>query len=192
MAELNKRQRQFVEEYLIDLSGTHAAIRAGYSAKTASRISQELFSKPHVAEAVRKGMEERAKRNKISQDRVLQEYAKIAFFDPRRLYDDQGNLVPIQNLPEDVAAAIAGVDVVVGKKSDVAVAEAAAEAAGGASSTTAITTTVRKIKLVDKKGALDSLARHLGMFLDKSEVTIKGDLAERLARAKERVSESGD
>lgn len=158
---INKKQAQFVKEYLIDLNATQAAIRAGYSAKTADRIGPELLGKTCVAEAIRLEMEARSKRTEISQDRVLQEYAKLAFLDPRKFYDEQGNLIPVHQLPEDVAAALAGMDV-------------ATERVGRDEDGKPELATVRKIKLADKKGALDSVARHLGMFTDKVRNEVSG------------------
>lgn len=167
MAGLNKKQAQFVKEYLIDLNATQASIRAGYSHKTAEWIGHQLLKKTHVAEAVRYEMEARAKRTEISADRVLAEYAKLAFLDPRRFYDDDGNLIPVHKLPEDVAAALAGMDVITerfGKDAD-----GSAEFA-----------TVRKIKFADKKAALDSVARHLGMFNDK--ISVDGNVTVEIVR----------
>lgn len=148
---LKKKQRRFVEEYLLDLNAAQAAIRAGYSEKRAEQSGYQLLTNIDVAKAIQEQMEARSKRTEISQDRVLQEYAKLAFLDPRKFYDDQGRLIPIHQLPDDAAAAIAGMDVVTERNGQ--------DADGNPEFAT-----VRKIKLVDKKGALDSVARHLGMF----------------------------
>ena len=67
---MTKKQKRFVEEYLIDLNATQAAIRAGYS---------ENLTKPNISEAIAKAMAERSRRTGVNQDRVLQELAKIAF-----------------------------------------------------------------------------------------------------------------
>lgn len=158
---LSPKQAKFVEEYLLDLNATQAAIRAKYSPKMADKIGSQLLGKTRVAEAIQKAMAARSKRTEISQDRVLQEYAKLAFLDPRKFYDEDGRLVPIHKLPADVAAAIAGMDVFsekIGEKDGV---PEYAE--------------VRKIKLADKKGALDSVARHLGMFNDKVRQEVVGE-----------------
>jgi len=163
--ELTPKQAQFVKEYLVDLNATQAAIRAGYSAKMADKIGSQLLGKTRVLESVQKAMAERSQRTEITADRVLAEYAKLAFFDPRKFYDDNGCLIPIHELPDDAAACIAGMDVSterVGKDKD-----GSPEFA-----------TVRKIKLVDKKGALDSVARHLGMFNDK--LNLSGSLEQRV------------
>lgn len=179
---LTPKQAEFVRQYLVDLNATQAAIRAGYSARTAEWIGPQLLGKTHVAKAVQAAIEARSRRTEISADRVLEEYAKLAFLDPRRFYDADGNLVPIHQLPAEVAAAIAGMDVVT-------------EKAGKDVDGNPEFATVRKIKLADKKGALDSVARHLGMFNDKLAVDSKVTLAladrmeEVIARGKQRIEE---
>ena len=76
---MTKKQKRFVEEYLIDLNATQAAIRAGYSPATAKEIGCENLTKPNISEAIAKAMAERSRRTGVNQDRVLQELAKIAF-----------------------------------------------------------------------------------------------------------------
>ena len=170
---LTDKQSRFVEEYLIDLNATQAAIRAGYSAKTAEWIGPQLLGKAHVAEAVRAGRASLSKRVEITQERVLQEYARIAFFDPRKVFDSTGAPRPIHELDDDTAAAIVGLEVVQVGNAEVGVGD------------------VLKYKMADKKGALDSVARHLGMFNDKLDLKVTDALAERLARARKRA-EGGD
>lgn len=157
-ATLTNRQRKFVDEYLIDLNAKQAAIRAGYSKKTADRIGPELLGKTCVAQQVEKRMRDRAARTQITQDRVLQEYAKIGFFDPRKLFDDDGKPIAIPDLDDDTAAALAGLDV-----------QELYEYDGDEKIFAGYT---KKYKLADKRAALDSIARHLGMFTDKSEVSL--------------------
>ena len=76
---MTDKQRRFVEEYLIDLNATQAAIRAGYSPDTAKEIGCENLTKPNISKAIAKAMAERSRRTGISQDRVIEELAKIAF-----------------------------------------------------------------------------------------------------------------
>lgn len=79
---MTKKQKRFVEEYLIDLNATQAAIRAGYKAKNgqrASEIGHELLQKTQVSEAISEAIAERSKRTGINADRVLLELARIAF-----------------------------------------------------------------------------------------------------------------
>lgn len=157
---LTDKQQRFVDEYLIDLNATQAAIRAGYSVANADKIGPELLGKTRVADAVAARMKDRERRTEITQDRVLQEYAKLAFLDPRRFYDEKGSLIPVHELDADVAAALSGMEVVT---------QRAGKDAGGNQECEE----VKKIKFIDKKGALDSVARHLGMFTDKVQMTGK-------------------
>jgi len=167
--KLTAKQRLFVAEYLIDLNATKAAIRAGYSTRTAEWIGHQQLKKTQVSSAIQKAMDERAKRIGITQDRVLLEYARIAFYDPRKLVDANGKIIPFANLDEDTARAVVSFDMVSMEKSE---------------------SELVKVRLADKLAALNSLARHLGMFNDKMTVEVKGGLAERLARMREKRNAS--
>lgn len=68
---LSDKQQKFVDEYLIDLNATQAAIRAGYSEKTAQQIGSENLSKPVIAESIQKAFEDRSRRTEVTQDYVL-------------------------------------------------------------------------------------------------------------------------
>lgn len=76
---LNPKQKRFCQEYLIDSNATQAAIRAGYSAKTAPEMGWENLRKPQIEEYLRQLQDERAKRNEITADRVQREIAAIGF-----------------------------------------------------------------------------------------------------------------
>ncbi|MFQ9772226.1 MAG: terminase small subunit [Oscillospiraceae bacterium] len=84
---MTKKQKRFVQEYLIDLNATQAAIRAGYSPDTAGSIGNENLKKPEIKAAIDKAEAERSKRTGINQDRVLQEIAKLAFLNPTDVVD---------------------------------------------------------------------------------------------------------
>lgn len=142
VAKLTAKQAAFVREYLIDLNATQAAIRAGYSPKTARSIGNQLLTKLDIQEAIQAAMKERAKRTEITQDRVLLELSRIAFSDPRALFNCDGTLKPIHKLDDEAAAALAGLEVL--------------EAPEGAAS-------LKKIKRWDKLKALDLLCEHLGI-----------------------------
>lgn len=143
---LTAKQQRFVEEYLVDLNATQAAIRAGYSEDTAKEIGYENLTKPHIAEAIQAAMDERAKRTEITADRVLQELAKLGFSNMSDYYDESGNLIPPHQLPKHLAAAIQ---------------EVQEEQVGPA--------VKRKYKLSDKRGSLELLGKHLKLFTDKVE-----------------------
>lgn len=165
---LTPKQATFVDEYLKDLNSTQAAIRAGYSARNAGKIGPELLGKTRIAAEIATRMAAREKRTEITQDRVLQEYARLAFLDPAKLFDESGRPLPIQQMDEDTRRAIVGVDVATVGNDQMGVGE------------------VLKLRLADKRAALDSVARHLGMFNDKLDLNVTGPLAERLARARAR------
>jgi phage terminase small subunit len=87
MADLNEKQMRFVDEYLIDLNGKQAAIRCGYSEKTAEVQASRLLSNVKVAEYIDIRMNERSKRTEITQDMVLERWWNIATADPRKLIE---------------------------------------------------------------------------------------------------------
>lgn len=149
-SNLTDKQERFVEEYLIDLNATQAAIRAGYSENTAYSIGHENLSKPEIQEAIQKRLERLSQKTEITAERVLREYAKLAFLDIRKAFDDKGNLKDISELDDDTAAAVAGLEF-----------EDVFDGFGRDREKVGI---LRKVKLSDKKGALDSLAKHLGLF----------------------------
>lgn len=153
---LTPKQRRFVAEYLMDLNGTQAAIRAGYSKRTAAFIAAENLKKPYIAREIQKAMDERAERTGVSAERVLQEIARIAFFDLRKAFNPDGSLRPISDMDDETAAVVASLDVT--------------ELLDGDGMPTG---RLKKIRFADKLGALTLLARHLGMLNDK--VTLKGD-----------------
>ncbi len=78
---LTEKQKRFVEEYLVDLNATQAAIRAGYKGKTAGQTGSENLKKPEIQEAITRAIQNRQKRTEITQDRVLSELGKVAFSD---------------------------------------------------------------------------------------------------------------
>lgn len=131
-------------------------------------MGYENLRKPEIAEAIAESMKARSARTGITQDRVLQELARIAFFDPRKMFHGDGSPKSICELDDDTAAAVNGLDVVNIGNSDVGIGQ------------------VLKYKVADKGAALTNAMRHLGMFNDKLDVNVTNTLAERLARAKKR------
>lgn len=79
MAKLNEKQKCFCDEYLVDLNATQAAVRAGYSEKTARAMGSENLSKPYIQEYIAARQQERIERTEIKQDDVVKELANIAF-----------------------------------------------------------------------------------------------------------------
>ena len=153
MRKLTPKQQRFVEEYLVDLNATQAAIRAGYSPKTAGQIGERLLKKVEIQQALAERMKAREQRTEVTQDRVVKELAKIAFGDPRNVMSWGPSGVKLKastELTDDEAAFVSEVS------------ETTTEHGGSL-----------KLKTNDKLKALELLGRHLGMFKEKVEVTGK-------------------
>lgn len=153
---LNPQQERFAQEYAVDLNATRAAIRAGYSADCAHVQGSRLLSDDKVSERVDELKNKIAKRLDVTTERIVREYEKIAF----------------TNL-EDVVEWITG-DPELRKSGEIET------PAHGAISEITRTETLTgnvtiKVKLHDKRGALDSLARYKGMFKDSLELSGKVD-----------------
>lgn len=166
---LTPKQEAFCREYLVDLNATQAAIRAGYSPKTAHMMGHENLKKPEMAAFIQKEMTERAGRTEITADRVLSEIGRLAFADIRSVFDENGRLLPVHMLPAEVAASVSSIEVVTSK------------VPGGEPADVEHTA---KIKFWDKRGSLELLGRHLKMFTDKVEVEVVDSLAARLERVR--------
>ncbi len=164
---LNPKQARFVDEYLIDLNGTQAAIRAGYSAKTAEQQATRLLRNAQISAAVEAGKAKRAKKVEISAERVLTELAKLAFSDVRKVakWDAKRNeLLPSDEIDDDAAATI----------------ESIANTESGV-----------KITLHSKTRALELLGKHLGLFVDRVKIENPEDIARAIAAAQSAIDSSG-
>ena len=93
------KQRAFVQEYLKDLNGTQAAVRAGYSSRTANEQASRLLANVNIQEAVAKAKAERSNRTKIDADWVLKRLAQEMEADVSDLYDESGALKPVHKWP---------------------------------------------------------------------------------------------
>lgn len=157
VAGLNAKRQRFVEEYLVDLNATKAAIRAGYSPRTANEQGAQLLAILSVADAVARAQAERSARTGLRQDRVLDELAAIAF----------GNLADFATWDGQSFEL---------RSSDTVDARAVLEVKQKVTytSTEHSETTKREqgIKLHDKVAALKLLGQHLGMFVEKHDVTV--------------------
>jgi len=193
--ELTPKQERFVAEYLIDLNATQAAIRTGYSAKTAASQGARLLKQSGVARAVQTAQQARAVRTEITQDRVLQELARIAFFDIRRLYRADGSMKDPCELDADTAAALASIEVKeelergggedalhepsasAAVSATVSASASSALAHGGASRRRRgeqVAGYTIKTRVFDKVATLQLAMRHLGMLNDKLGLSAPG------------------
>jgi phage terminase small subunit len=172
---LTDKQQRFVDEYLIDLNATQAAIRSGYSERTAEQQASRLLRNVKVRAEVAKRQNAIAAKLEITQERIATELAKIGFANMQNYLSctSEGDpFLDLSMLTEEQAAAIAEVTVEDFK-------EGRGEDARD----------VRKVKLKlnDKRAALVDLGRHLGMFKDRLEVSADEDLAAILSRRRQRV-----
>lgn len=159
---LPPKQQKFVAEYLVDLNATQAAMRAGYSKKTAHSQGPRLLDNVEIKAAIAKAQEKRGARTEITADRVLQELARIGFSDIRNIFDDNGNLRSPKNWSDATAAAVSSVEVVTRSLGEGDVEY------------------VHKIKVWDKNSALEKIGKHLGMFVDKQELVVDVKRIERI------------
>lgn len=146
--KLTPKQAMFVSEYLVDFNGTQAAIRAGYSPKTANEQAAGLLAKTSIQQAIQAKQEKRVAKLDISAERLDREAARLAFFDIRKLYRQDGTLKAIHELDEDTARAISGIE---------------AQVIGNEDSGVSV---VRKYKTASKEKALELLYRRLGLLKD--------------------------
>ncbi|WP_312158899.1 terminase small subunit [Acinetobacter sp.] len=100
MAGLTDKQQRFVDEYLIDLNATQAAIRAGYSEKTAAAIGAENLIKPNIQEAIQVAQARRAERTQIDAEYVLRRLVEIDQMDVLDIMDDQMKIRPVNEWPK--------------------------------------------------------------------------------------------
>ncbi len=151
MAKLTEKQQRFVDEYLIDLNATQAAIRAGYSAKTAQEQGSQNLSKLMVQQAIAEQMADRSRRTGVNQDRIVLELARIAFAKITDIVDSEGKIK--STATDDDLACIESV-----------------KYKGSESETSS--SVEREVKLSSKLKALELLGKHLGMWNDKLDVNV--------------------
>lgn len=149
---LNEKQEEFCQQFLVDLNAKQAAIRAGYSEKTAEQIGYALLrKKPHVQARITELMKARAERTEIEADSTLLAINKLAHSDLRKLFSDENNtLLPMSAWPDDAAVCVASVEV-----------DEIFEYEGREKVWQGYT---KKIKFWDKPKALDMEMRHKNLY----------------------------
>ena len=144
---LTPKQSRFVEEYLVDLNGKQAAIRAGYSANTAEVQASRLLRIAKIQVALSAAMRAQPRNTVVTPDRVLAELAKIGFANMRDYWPKEGETVDLHRLDQDLTFALQEITI-----------DETIDPSGVVHRHT-------HLKLHDKKGALESLAQYLGMFV---------------------------
>lgn len=152
---LNDRQNRFCEEYIKDLIGDLAAVRAGYSKKTARIIASRLLTQVNIQLRIKELMEKRSKRTEITADKVLKELAKIGFADLKDYMSWNDEKITIIDSEKVDASAV----------SEVMYTETTIPQKNGDD----IVKVQKKIKLYDKVAALTKIGEHLGMFSKKGD-----------------------
>jgi phage terminase small subunit len=151
---LTLKRELFAQEYLKDLSAAGAARRAGYPQRSARQVGHELLRVPAVQTLIQAAWDKLRHANTVTVERVVEELRRLAFSDLGVFFDANGNLRPLQALTEEERSVLASIKVVTrpvagGEKGDVEY--------------------IHEIRSWDKPRALETLARHLGMLLDRTK-----------------------
>lgn len=170
---LTPKQSRFIDEYLIDLNATQAAIRAGYSAKTANEQAAQMLTRADIRAAVDRAKAARSERIKADSDWVLRRLVDEVEAKLSDLFDERNNIKPIEEWPEIwKTGLVAGFEVEEIVEDGVVIGHR------------------KKLRLSDRLRRLELIGKHVKVNAFQDTVEVKGldTLAERLARAKARVA----
>ncbi|EML2388082.1 TPA: terminase small subunit [Pseudomonas aeruginosa] len=168
---LTKKQRLFVDEYLIDLNATQAAIRAGYSTRRATEIGYQLLQRSEVAQAIQAAMAERSKRTEVEADYVIRRLREIDEMDVLDILEDDGSFRSIRDWPRAWRQFLSGIEI--------------AELFEGRGDDRRIAGVLRKVKWPDKLRNLELLSRHVGTESAALDLELKRlDVAKKRAELK--------
>lgn len=154
MANLTPKQQRFVEEYLIDLNATQAAIRSGYSEKTAAVIGAENLIKPNIAKAIQEAQNKRSEQTQIDAAYVLKRLVEIDQMDVLDIMDDDGNVKPLREWPKIWRQYISNIETI-----------SVDDGEGW----------LKKIKWPDKVKNLELLGKHVSVGAFKDKIEHSGD-----------------
>lgn len=150
--ELTDNEVRFCDAYLVDFNGTKAAIAAGYSKKTAAQQASRLLTKVKIQAYLQSKKAKIANKLEITQERTMQEIARLAFSDIRKIFNGSGGTIDPKYLDDDTASTVASVEVF-------------EEFEGRGDEREQIGVT-KKVKLWDKTKALEMLAKHFKIYSD--------------------------
>lgn len=154
MANLTPKQQRFVEEYLIDLNATQAAIRAGYSEKTAKSVGHENLTKPDIAKAIQEAQNKRTEQTQIDSAYVLRRLVEIDQMDVLDIMDDQMKILPLRDWPKIWRQYISNIENLELTDAD---------------------GVFKKIKWPDKVKNLELLGKHVSVCAFKDKIEHSGD-----------------
>lgn len=173
-----QRKRLFVEAFITNGgNGRQAAIAAGFAPKAAAQQASRLLTDANVSQLIKSRSQKLAEKMELTTERTLREVARLAYFDPRKLLDENGNQKLLHQLDDDTAAAVAGLEI----EDKLNPADA-----GSKVRTTSLTF---KYKIADKNSALDKAMRHLGLFKEdnKQKTLLEGVDRETLIALREKL-----
>jgi phage terminase small subunit len=151
----NPKYEAFCQEYMKDLNGAQAAIRAGYSGKGANVKGAQLLAIVSISERIAELMQERQQRTQVTADMVIAELAKIGFHNVQDFVNGGNSILELKHLDANKTAAVSAVKTTLKADGDL----------------------VSEVKFHDKVAALEKLGKHLGIFerdnKQKTEITIK-------------------
>lgn len=174
MSKLTDKQEMFCREYLIDLNATQAAIRAGYSEKTAKETAYENLTKPHIANRIAELKSERVKETKVDANYVLNRLVEIDQMDVLDILADDGSIKPVSEWPKVWRTYMSGIDI--------------AELWEGRGEDREQIGLLKKIKWPDKVKNLELIGKHVDVqaFKDRKEISgINGGPIETLTLSKD-------
>lgn len=183
---LNEKQERFADEYQVDLNATQAAIRAGYSKKTAGQIGERLLKNVEIKQKIERALKERKKRSKTSADRVIREIALLAYSDIGNIIDFTGDSIKLKNGRDITPAARRTISSVKVKRHFEGRGDDAREVE------------IIEFKLWDKTSALEKLARHINLYREREPLevllaSLPADLANAIRESLQRaILDGGD
>jgi len=152
-------RERFVDEFMVDRNATQAAIRAGYSPKTAGSAGHRLLKTVEILAEINRRGSEQSQRLQITSDRIMLELERLALLDPLDMFNPDGSMKALADIPEDARRAIGGLEL--------------RELTPLETPAGPIAVQLRKVKFIDKTRALEDLAKILGLMKEKVEITGK-------------------
>jgi phage terminase small subunit len=169
---LNQRQKLFAYEYLVDGNATQAAIRAGYSERTAGSQAHDLLKKPEIQAVIGGKVRAALKKADISIDDVIAELSLIVELDPIHAYAEDGSILPMRLWPAELRRACSGFEIE--ERLELTEAEAPIEVR------------VKKVKFWSKTSAAELVLRKLKAFRNEELENAAKGLVEMLADVRAR------
>lgn len=171
--KLTAKQQAFVEHYLVSLNASDAALKAGYSKKTAPYIGAENLKKPLIKAFIEKSKRERSERVKVDADYVLKRLFEIDQLDVADILNDDHSLKPVKDWPKAWRLSISAIDIKQLESAD-----------------PNIDVILKKIKWPDKLKNLELIGKHVDVKAFEEQITVKVDHAEILEAARKRAAKA--